>query len=130
MDNQNDTTHETGEQMAETKAMQEIEQSNEQQAKTVPYARFQEVNNQKKQAEQALNDVVTTLISELPENLRQLVPSLPPAQQITWINQAKTAGLFTTQAPSASPDPQRPIAKPEVDLNNSSPFAMMQNGYK
>ena len=49
--------------------------------KTVPYARFQQVNDAKKQAEATLQGVVDELMDDIPEDMREIVPDLPPGGQ-------------------------------------------------
>ncbi len=101
----------------------------QEQQETVPYAQYEETFNQVKAAEQALADVTASLVAEIPEAMRGLVPDLPPTQKIIWLLQAKKAGLLQSQAPKNSPDHARPLAKPDVDLNTQNPFVMMQHGY-
>jgi hypothetical protein len=97
---------------------------------TVPYARFAEVNQQKKLAEETLKTVVAELVNDLPEAFRPLVPaSLPPADKVAWIKKAKEAGLFSK--PSAPElDTKRPSGKPPADLSKLSTHELLSSGYK
>lgn len=116
-----------GAQMADAPATAPQEQEA---PRTVPYARFAEVNTQKKAAEAALAEMVESMVQDLPENFRALVPNLAPADKVKWIAQARAAGVFTASAPTASPDPARPISRPDVNIDSLSPLQMMQGGYR
>ena len=98
--------------------------------KTVPYARFQAVNDAKKQAEETLACIVDELLEDIPEDLRDIVPDLPPAQKITWIRNANKKGLFTTKAPASGPDSKRPAGKAPVDTSGMSPTDLITLGLK
>lgn len=81
-------------------------------------------------AEEALAAIVDDLCNDVPENMRGLIPNLPPVEKVKWLREARAKGLFRPQAPTSSPDSKRPVAKPAEDLNNLSPVAMMARGYK
>lgn len=98
--------------------------------KTVPYERFQAVNAAKKQAEETLAGIVAELVEDIPEEMWDIVPDLPPAAKIAWIRSATKKGLFTGKAPDQSgPDSKRPGGKPPVDFNNMSATQRMAHGY-
>ncbi len=98
--------------------------------KTVPYARFQAVNDAKKQAEETLAGIVSELVEDIPEDMRDIVPDLPPAQKITWIRNANKKGLFSTKAPASGPDSKRPAGKAPVDTSGMSPTDLITLGLK
>lgn len=99
--------------------------------KTVPYERFQAVNAAKKQAEETLSGIVTELLEDIPEDLRDIVPDLTPAEKIKWIRAAHKKGVFGGRATEPSgPDSKRPGGKPPVDFSNMTPAQMMATGYK
>jgi hypothetical protein len=99
--------------------------------KTVPYERFQKVNDAKKAAEETLSGIVTELLEDIPEDLRDIVPDLPPAEKIKWIRAAHKKGVFGGRAPEPNgPDSKRPGGKPPVDYSNMTPQAIMATGYK
>ena len=98
--------------------------------KTVPYSRFQAVNDAKKQAEETLAGIVAELVEDIPEDFRDIVPDLPPAQKITWIRNANKKGLFTSKAPESGPDSKRPGGKPPVDTAGMSPTHLIEMGLK
>ena len=97
--------------------------------KTVPYTRFQQVNDAKKQAEETLTALVDELKDEVPEEHRDLIPGVSPAEQIKWIRSAMKKGLFTAPAPSG-PDSKRPGGNPGHDLSGLSPSQMIEMGLK
>jgi len=104
-----------------------------QKAQTVPYERFKEVVDARKLAEESLSAVVDEIVATLPEKLRDLVPDLPPAEKIRWINKARHNGVFVNAATgdpdTDSPGSKRPGAKPPQDLSGMNPVQMMSMGY-
>jgi L-lysine 2,3-aminomutase len=87
----------------------------------IPKHRFDEVNQQKKEAQEALKQVVDTMKAEIPENYQSLVPEMKPQDQIRWIQEARKAGLFE-QKPASSPEPERPKSSSgNVDMQNLTP---------
>lgn len=94
----------------------------------VPYHRFQEVNAKRKAAEEALAGIVNELCEMVPENLRGLVPDLPPTEKVRWLREAQGKGLFTP-APTESPDSKRPTGKVSENFDSMNPIAMMARGY-
>lgn len=98
--------------------------------KTVPYARFQAVNDAKKQAEETLAGIVAELVEDIPETMRDIVPDLPPAAKIAWLRTATKKGLFSTKAPESGPDSKRPGGKPATDTAGMSPTQLIELGLK
>lgn len=98
--------------------------------KTVPYARFQQVNESRKQVEATLQGVVDELMDDIPEDMRDIVPNLPPADKIKWLRAATKKGLFGGQQKASSPDSKRPGGKPPTDFSNMTPMEMRSMGYK
>ena len=110
---------------------QTTEESRKLDPSSVPYARFQEVVEQRKGLETTLNNLIDGMVQELPEDMRDLVPNLPPAEKAAWIRSAKERGLFVKPAtvPANSPDAKRPGGKQPIDLTGLSPMQKMQAGY-
>lgn len=77
----------------------------------IPKSRFDEVNQKRKDAEESLQSVVAEMKDDIPEEYRDLVPSLPATEQIKWIRTAQKSGLFSPKGPSNSPDSKRPGGK-------------------
>lgn len=95
----------------------------------IPKSRFDQLNEQKKSAEAALKTVVDELINDIPEDMRDLVPAIAPADQIKWIRNAIQRGVFTKKADSG-PDSRRPGGSRGSDFAGMSPQAIMATGYK
>lgn len=104
-------------------------QPQKQEPVNVPYTRFQEVVEQRKGLESTLTAIIDGMVSELPEDMRDLVPNLPAAEKAAWIKSAKERGLFTPIAPTSSPDAKRPVGKQPQDFTGFSPLQKMQAGY-
>jgi len=99
--------------------------------RTVPYSRFQQVNEAKKTAEGTLMELVDELKEDIPEDFRDLVPSgLNPADQVRWIRNAIKKGLFNQNRVESGPDARRAGGKPPTDFDGMSPQAIMAQGYK
>jgi hypothetical protein len=59
-----------------------------------------------------------------------MVPDLPPAEKIKWIQSAQKKGLFTKSHDTNGLDSKKPGDKPPIDFSNLSPQAIMAQGYK
>lgn len=96
----------------------------------IPKARFDEVVGQRKAAEAALEEIATSIVEEVPEDMRDLIPAdLPPAARIKWVRAALAKGIFGTPAGATNPDTRRPGAKVPPDLSGLNPRQMMARGY-
>ena len=98
--------------------------------KTIPYERFQRVNEQKRAAEAALAELVEELKADIPEDMRDLVPSIPAPEQVKWLRAAMRKGLFGGSREASGPDSKRPGGKPPTDFNTMSAYEKMAHGYK
>ena len=97
---------------------------------SVPYARFKEVVDAKKAAEDSLADVAQAMVDGLPEEYRDLVPDLCPAAKIKWISAATAKGVFFAKPSEPdSPGSKRPGAKPPTDFSGLSPREIIRAGY-
>ncbi|MFH2125544.1 MAG: hypothetical protein ABIK12_03455 [Pseudomonadota bacterium] len=96
---------------------------------SIPKARFDQVVAQRKAAETALQEVVDGLVEDIPEDKRDLIPDLAPAEKVKWLRKATKAGIFGNQVTSG-PDAQRPGGKPPTNFDNMSPHDMRARGYK
>ena len=95
----------------------------------IPKARFDQVNQQKKDAIEALKSVADSLAEDVPEDMRDIIPDLAPAQKITWIRNAIKKGIFNKQAQDGL-DTKRPGGKAPVDLSKMQPEQMIATGYR
>lgn len=135
MENKDGSASEKGAQIQDNgengKDASEERKENENCSKTVPYARFQEVNAKRKKAEEELAGIAETICADfVPENLRGLIPDLPVAEKIKWIFEAKRQGLFNSGEATSGPDAKRPIGKPPVNLSSLNPVSMIAQGFK
>lgn len=95
----------------------------------IPKTRFDQVNQQKREAIDALKSVANELAQDVPEDMRDIIPDLGPAERIKWIRQASKKGIFTKQ-PASGLDSTRPGNSKPMDLENMSNMEMMSRGYK
>ena len=110
------------------------EQSNQEQKQPqgqhmIPKGRFDEVVGQKRAAEAALEEIATSLVEEVPEDMRDIIPDLPPAARIKWVRAAMQKGIFGSPAGVTNPDSKRPGAKAPADLSGMNPRQIMAMGY-
>lgn len=96
----------------------------------IPKSRFDELNEKRKEAVKALDDIATGFIESIPEDMRDMVPDLPPAEKIKWIQSAQKKGLFTKAQDTNGLDSKKPGDKLPIDFSNLSPQAIMARGYK
>ena len=68
----------------------------------------QESGSRDTAAEEALAAIVDDLCNDVPENMRGLIPNLPPVEKVKWLREARAKGLFRPQAPTASVPWQSP----------------------
>jgi len=96
----------------------------------IPRARLNQEIEKRKTSEEALRAVVDDLKEDIPEDMRDLVPDLPPAEQVKWIRVAFKKGVFGGNQPQDGPDSKRPGGKPPQDFDNMTPLQMREAGYK
>ena len=96
----------------------------------IPKSRFDQVVSQRKAAEAALGEFVESLVEQVPEDQRELIPDLPPAQKGKWLQAALAKGLFGGQSAASGPDAKRPGGSPSPDIDQMSPRQMRASGYK
>jgi hypothetical protein len=76
-----------------------------------------------------MTEIAESFVRDIHEDMRELVPDLPPAQKIKWIKAASAKGLFDTK-PAEGIDTKRPGAKQQENLDGLSGPALMAKGYK
>ena len=100
-------------------------------SKMIPKSRFDEVVNQRNEAQAVLKSLAEAALNEVPEEYRELVPDkLSPQDQIIWIRKAKASGIFGGKTEKNGPDSKRPGGKAPADFEGLSPQAMMSQGYE
>ena len=95
----------------------------------IPKARLDAEIAKRKTAEESLHTVAEALKSDIPEEFQNLIPELPAAQMIAWIQKATSSGLFDSKE-STPIDNKKPGSKPAVDLDSLSSHTKMSMGYK
>jgi len=95
----------------------------------IPKSRFDEVNSKRKQAESAVELVLAELLEDVPEEMKGLVPSLPPVEKLKWLRTAQKQNLFGSKK-IESPDSRRPGGKTPQSVEGLSPLTMRSMGYK
>ena len=95
----------------------------------IPKVRLDQEIAKRKTAEDALKEVADSLKTTVPEEFQGLIPDLPPAKLVSWIQQANQKGLFEKKTVEAL-DKKRPGDKQPQDFSNLSPQEMMSRGYK
>ena len=95
----------------------------------IPKSRLDQEISKRKEAEHMIEKIAQDFVDAVPENMRDLIPNLSPADKITWIKSAIDRGLFT-EIKESGPDSKRPSGKQPTDLSNLSPFELRRMGYK
>ena len=96
----------------------------------IPKSRFDALNEKKKAAELSLEEIADGFVETIPEDMRELVPNLPPAEKIKWIQAAQKQGLFGNNQKNSGLDSKKPGDKKPIDYESMSPQAMMAAGYR
>lgn len=96
----------------------------------VPISRLNQEIQNRKESDQTLNDIAQTFVDDVPEDMRDLIPDLPPASKIKWIQAATKKGLFNPQQAQSGPDSKRPGSKKAENFDGLSPQTIMSKGYK
>ena len=104
--------------------------SNSQSDHMIPKSRFDALNEKKKAAESSLEEIADGFIEIIPEDMRELVPNLPSAEKIKWIQAAQKQGLFGKNQENSGLDSKKPGDKAPTDFKDMSPQAIMSQGYK
>lgn len=95
----------------------------------IPKSRFDEVNIQKKEALEALDSIASGYVEEVPEEMRHLIPDLPPLAKVHWIRAALKENLFRKPLEQGL-DTRRPGGKVPLDLNGMDAHSLRKMGYK
>jgi len=95
----------------------------------IPKHRFDEVNEKLKSSKAELQQVADELKQDVPEDMRELVPDLPPGQLIKWLRNANAKGLFAAKTVDAL-DTKRPNDQKTVNIDDLPTHQKMAAGYK
>ena len=100
----------------------------------IPLSRLNEEVEKRKSSETQLKEIADSLIEAVPENMRDVIPELPPGQKIKWIQSAQKKGLFNpngNQDANSGPDSKRPgNSKSGLDTSTLPARAKIAIGYK
>ncbi|MFZ2634415.1 MAG: hypothetical protein WAX48_22765, partial [Desulfosalsimonadaceae bacterium] len=80
----------------------------------IPLSRLNQEIEKRKLSESQLKEFADSFVESVPEEMRDLIPDLPPGQKIKWIQNATQKGLFNQQAPDGI-DTKRPAGKTPAD---------------
>ena len=109
---------------------QDVVKSNANSEHMIPKSRFDALNEKKKAAESSLEEIANGFVETIPEEMRELVPNLSPAEKIKWIQTAQKQGLFGKNQENSGLDSKKPGDKAPTDFKDMSPQAIMSQGYK
>lgn len=95
---------------------------------SIPKHRLDQEIEKRKASDASLKEIAEGIVESVPEEHRDMIPDLPPAKKIKWIQQANAKGLFSgTGKPPV--DSKKPGDKAPVDFKGLSPHAIMAQGY-
>lgn len=92
----------------------------------IPKARLDEEVQKRRAVEEQLSAVAESLLADVPEDYRDLIPNVSPAEKVKWLQAAKAKGLFAGNAEERpkvpSTDTKAPKTAPrEEDLSALPP---------
>ncbi len=93
----------------------------------IPVSRLNQEIEKRKSAEKAVEDIAANLVEAIPEEFRDIVPNLSPAEKIKWLRAAEMKGLFHKSVDGL--DSKKPGDKKPADFSGLSPQAIMAQGY-
>ena len=95
----------------------------------IPKARLDQEIQKRKESDATLTEIAESFVNDVPEDMRDVIPDLPPAKKIQWIQNATKKGLFNPKAPDGI-DTKHPGRKQAENFEGMNPVAMMAKGYK
>lgn len=96
----------------------------------IPKSRLDQEIEKRKASDTTLNEIAEGFVNDIPEDMQDVVPDLPPAQKIKWIQNATKKGLFNPQQVQNGPDSKRPGAKQPENLDSMTPAEKITAGLK
>lgn len=69
----------------------------------IPKARLDEEVQKRRAVEEQLNAVAESLLVDVPEDYRDLIPNVSPAEKVKWLQAAKAKGLFSQSSETEKP---------------------------
>ncbi|BBO73868.1 hypothetical protein DSCW_12850 [Desulfosarcina widdelii] len=95
----------------------------------IPKARLDQEIEKRKASDASLKEIADGFVENVPEDMRDIIPDLPPAAKIKWIQSAQKKGLFDPK-PTDGIDTKRPGGKAPENFRGMDPRAIMATGYK
>jgi hypothetical protein len=69
----------------------------------IPKARLDEEVQKRRAVEEQLNAVAESMLADVPEEYRDLIPNVSPAEKVKWLQAAKAKGLFSQSSETEKP---------------------------
>ncbi|MEQ9448188.1 MAG: hypothetical protein RLN70_04670, partial [Rhodospirillaceae bacterium] len=84
--------------------------------------------------EKDMNEMADTVLAEVPDHLKDLIPEGTAAQKVEWFKKAKATGIFGRKSADVPPTdggekPKGETKHSEIDLEKMPPMARMAHGY-
>lgn len=97
----------------------------------IPKARLDEEIGKRRTLETEFTELADTLLAEIPEHLKSLVPAeLGPSAKIKWFQNAKKTGVFKTKVDVPETDTGKPRTTPrDQNLSTLPAHARIAAGY-
>lgn len=93
----------------------------------IPKSRLDQEITKRREAESVVADIAETMMEDISEEFKDLIPNLPPSEKIRWLRAAQLKGLFHKEKPSI--DAKRAGDKTPVDFSGLNPKTIMSMGY-
>jgi len=95
----------------------------------IPKSRLDQEILRRKESIKALENVCNSLIEAVPEDKRSIIPDLPPAKKIAWLQNAFKMDFFG-EYKAAPLDTKRPGDQKPTNHENLNPMQLMSLGYQ
>jgi hypothetical protein len=94
----------------------------------IPKSRLDQEIDKRKEAEKGLQAICDSMVEDVSEEKRSIIPDLAPSAKIVWLREARKQGIFEDRK-AESIDSKRPGDKSPTDFKDMSPQAIMATGY-
>ena len=94
----------------------------------IPVSRLNQEIDKRKEAEKGLQAVCDSMVEEIPEDKRSIIPELAPSAKITWLREANKQGIFEHRK-AESIDSKRPGDQKPTEFKDMTPTQIMATGY-
>jgi hypothetical protein len=93
----------------------------------IPLSRLNQEIEKRKLSDKTLNEIAESFVNQISEDKRDIIPDLPPAQKIKWIQNAQSKGFFE-ETQTKSIDSKKPGDKPPENTDNMSSIQLIEHG--